>query len=108
MLTTSSLADVQHVVALKFKPDADPAKVKNIEQEFAALKQKIDVVQKLEWGTNVSQEGHTKGYTHCWILSFKSEADRDAYIEHPAHQDFVKLVGGVLEDAFVLDFKPQR
>ena len=107
LLTASALADVHHVVAFKFKADADPAKVKNIEKEFAALKQKIDVVQKLEWGTNVSKEGHNKGFNHCWILTFKNEADRDAYIEHAAHKEFVKLLGGVLDDAFVIDFKPQ-
>jgi hypothetical protein len=38
------------------------------------------------------------------VLSFKSEKDRDTYIEHPEHKAFGKLVGPVLDDVFVIDF----
>jgi hypothetical protein len=55
-------------------------------------------------GINVSPEGLDKGFTHCFILTFKSEKDRDAYLVHPDHKAFGGLVGPVLDDVFVIDF----
>ena len=108
MLTTASIAeDVRHVVAFKFKSGADEALIRNAEKDFAALKGKISVIKSIEWGTNISPEGLNKGFTHCWIVSFANEADRDTYIAHAAHKDFVKTLGPIMEEAFVLDFKPR-
>ena len=95
---------LQHVVSFKFKSTAAPDDIRKIETAFRALKEKIPQVTKLEWGTNVSKENLDKGFTHCFVLTFKSEKDRDTYIAHPEHKDFVKLVGPVLEEAFVIDF----
>ena len=76
--------------------------------EFAALKSKIAVVEALEWGTDVSPEGLGKGYTHCWIASFKNAADRDAYLVHPDHKAFVAILKPILDDALVIDFVAQK
>lgn len=105
MVTNARAADrLQHVVCFKFKSTAAAEDITKVEQAFRALKQKIPLIQTLEWGTNVSQEKRDKGFTHCFILSFKSEKDRDAYIEHPEHKAFGKLVGPLLDDVFVVDF----
>jgi hypothetical protein len=45
----------------------------------------VGTVRSFEWGTNNSPEGHDKGFTHCFCLTFDTEADRDAYLPHPAH-----------------------
>ena len=111
MLTASSLAadgPVRHVVHFKFKADADKAQIAKVVEEFAALKQKIAVVESLEWGTDVSPEGLGKGYTHVWFLSFKNAADRDTYLVHPDHKAFVTILKPVLEDALVVDYIPQK
>jgi len=111
MLTTSALAadgPIRHVVTFKFKKEAARAKVQKVEEDFAALKRKIDVIESLEWGTNVSPEKHDKGYTHVWILSFKNEKDRDTYLVHPDHKAFAGSLKDVLEDAIVIDFVPSK
>ena len=110
-LTLTSLAadgPIRHVVHFKFKADADKAQIAKVVEEFAALKGKIPVVEALESGTNVSAEGRDKGFTHCWIATFKNAADRDAYLVHPAHKAFVALLGPVLDDALVIDFVVQK
>ncbi len=101
-------APMRHVVHFKFKADADKALIAKVVEEFAALKGKIPLVESLEYGTNVSPEGHDKGFTHCWIATFKNAADRDAYLVHPAHKAFVTLLGPVLDDALVIDFVVQK
>jgi Stress responsive A/B Barrel Domain len=105
IITNAHAADkLHHVVCFKFKTTAATPDIKKVEEAFQALQKQISQVQSLKWGTNVSKEKRDKGFTHCFLLSFKSEADRDAYIEHPAHKAFGKLVGPVLDDVFVLDF----
>jgi len=109
--TTGSAADaakkkgkLHHVVALKFKEGTSKEQIQAVEEAFKGLKKKIKEVDTLKWGTNVSPEKHHKGFTHCFILSFKSEKDRDAYLVHPDHKEFGKVLGPVMADVFVLDF----
>ena len=98
-------AKLRHVVAFKFKDGTSTEKIKEVEAAFGDLKRKIKEIQDYEWGTNVSKENRNKGCTHGFILTFKSEKDRDTYIDHPAHKEFGKLVGPVLDDVFVIDFQ---
>lgn len=93
-----------HVVSFKFKDTASKAQIKEVEDAFRDLKKKIKEIQSYEWGTNVSPEKHDKGFTHAFILAFNTEKDRDAYLVHPDHKAFGKLVGPVLADVFVVDF----
>ena len=105
MITSASAAEkLQHVVSFKFKATASAEDIKKVEEAFQALKGKIPQIVALEWGTNVSKENKDKGFTHCFVLTFKNEQDRDAYIVHPDHKAFGKLVGPVLDDVFVIDF----
>lgn len=93
-----------HVVSFKFKEAATKEQIKEVEDGFRALKGKIPEIVSLEWGTNVSPEKLDKGFTHCWVLSFKSDKDRDAYLVHPDHKKFGAMLGPVLGDVFVIDF----
>lgn len=102
--TSSKTGKLRHVVALKFKAGTDADQIKKVEEAFRDLKNKIPGVAELEWGTNMSPEKHDKGFTHCFILTFKTEKDRDAYLPHPEHKKFGKVLGPVLEDVFVIDF----
>jgi len=103
-MNASAAERLQHVVSLKFKSSASSEDIKKVEDAFRALKEKIPQMVKLEWGTNVSKEKRDKGFTHCFIVTFKSEADLDTYIAHPDHKAFGKTLGPVLEDVFVIDF----
>lgn len=95
---------LRHVVAFKFKETATAADIAKVEEAFKGLKTKISQISKLEHGLNNSPEKHNKGCTHAWILTFKSEKDRDDYLVHPDHKEFGKLVGPFLADVFVVDF----
>jgi vacuolar-type H+-ATPase subunit I/STV1 len=102
---TAQAADkLQHVVCMKFKSTTTSQELKKVEDAFRALKEKISQVEALEWGTNVSKENKDKGFTHCFVLSFKSEKDLETYVEHAEHKAFVKIVGPVIDDVFVIDF----
>ena len=95
---------LRHVVLFKFKEDADPAAIKAVEEAFAALPSKIDAIHDLEWGTNNSPEDLARGYTHCFLVTFKSEEDRAAYLPHPAHKAFVEVLKPVIDEVHVVDY----
>lgn len=111
LFTMSTLAadgPVYHVVHFKFKAGTAPEQIKKVETEFAALKEKTGVVDTLNWGTDISPEKLSDGFTHCWVLTFKNEKDRDTYLTHPAHKAFVEIALPIIEKPLVVDFIPQK
>jgi len=99
---------LRHVVIFRFKETTSPQDVKKIEDAFRALPSKIHEIRSFEWGTNVSQENLSQGYTHCFLLTFASDKDRDAYLVHPAHKEFGNIIGSALDKIFVVDFWAQK
>ncbi len=95
---------LRHVVLFSFKEDADPDAIKKVEEAFLALPSRIPEIRDFEWGLNNSPEGLNKGFTHCFFLTFNSEADRDIYLPHPDHKAFGQLLGDVLKDVLVVDY----
>ncbi len=99
--------ELKHAVFFKFKDDASDAAVKAIEEQFAALPEKIKTIKGFEWGKNNSPEKHDAGFTHCFMVTFDSESGRDTYLPHPAHKQFVAELLQVLDKVRVLDFWAQ-
>src|SRR4051812_43346742 len=85
VMSANAAEKLNHVVSFKFKSTASAQDIAKVETAFRALKQKISEIATYEWGTNVSKEKHDKGFTHCFILTFKDEKARDIYIDHPEH-----------------------
>ena len=95
---------LRHVVMFKFKESATPANIQTVEEAFAQLPKKITTIKSYEWGINSSPEGLNQGLTHCFILTFSSDKDRNDYIVHPAHKEFGKILGPYLDKVTVIDF----
>lgn len=95
---------LRHVVLFKFKEDVMPEQVKQVEDAFLGLPGKIDTIKGFEWGTNISEEGKSAGFTHCFLLTFEDEKGRDAYLPHPEHKAFGKVLGPYLEKVCVVDY----
>ena len=87
-----------------FKPEVTAEQVKAVEDAFGELPSKIDLIKDYEWGTDCSPEGLQQGLTHCFFVTFHSEADRDAYLVHPAHKEFGKVLGNKASAVTVLDY----
>lgn len=96
---------LRHVVIFKFNDDASEEDVERLNQSFNALANSIPVVKDFEWGLNDSPEDFHQDFTHCYLLTFASEEDRDSvYTPHPQHQAFVQSLGPHLEKVFVVDY----
>jgi hypothetical protein len=99
---------LRHVVLFKFKESVSEEQAQEVVDAFRKLPKKIDTIVDFEYGTDVSVEGKSKGLTHCFLVSFRDEEGRAKYLPHPAHQEFVQLVGPRIEDVLVVDYWAQR
>lgn len=100
---------LRHVVLFKFKDDTPDAEAKKMNDSFNALPEAISVIKDFEWGINNSPEDLHQGFTHCYLISFASEEDRDSvYLPHPAHQAFVASIQPYIEKALVVDYWANR
>jgi hypothetical protein len=96
---------LRHAVFFSFKEESTPEDIQGVATAFADLPNKIDTIVDFQWGPNNSPEGKDDGFTHCFVLSFKTAADRDAYIPDPAHKgDFADVLRPHMKDVFVIDY----
>ncbi len=95
---------LRHVVLFKFKDDTSSQQVREIENAFRELPDRVDAICDFEWGTDVSVENLQQGFTHCFLVTFRSEADRARYLPHPAHKEFGGILGPHLDKVLVIDY----
>jgi Stress responsive A/B Barrel Domain len=99
---------LRHVVLFKFKDSATPEDVNKVEVAFADLPGKLPLIKGYEWGKNNSPENLNQGLTHCFLLTFSNEKDRDAYLIHPDHKAFGKILGPYLDKVTVVDYWTEK
>jgi len=95
---------LRHVVLFKFRDDATPEGIKQVEDAFRGLPAKIKEIKSVEWGTNNSPENLAQGFTHCFFVTFASEADRAVYLPHPDHKAFGAVLKPYLDKVLVVDY----
>lgn len=99
---------LRHVVLFQFKDSSSEEDIDRVVDAFRALPEKIPQIADFEYGVDNSPEGLSGGLTHCFLVTFRSEADRDAYLPHPDHQAFVEVLKPHLEKVTVVDYWAKR
>jgi hypothetical protein len=105
---TASKPVLRHVVLFKFKPGTTPEQIKQVEDAFRALPAKIPAIAGFEWGTDNSPERLSQGFTHCFVLTFRSDEDRAVYLPHPDHKAFGAILRPYLDGVLVVDYWANR
>jgi hypothetical protein len=108
ILSFNANAVVKHFVAFKYKPTVTSSEKVNVINRFLSLK-KLAIrngqpyIISIETGKANSKEGADQGMEQGFIVTFKSESDRDYYVGKPftsdfdpAHEDFKQFVGPLL------------
>lgn len=99
---------LKHIVMYKFKDDVSPAQLQEVIDAFAGLPKKVSTIIGFEHGTNVSKEGKSEGFTHVFVVTFKSETDLANYLVNPAHDEYVKVVRDRRDKVIVFDYWIER
>jgi hypothetical protein len=95
---------LRHVVLVKFKQTSSAEDISKVEKAFAGLSKSISLIKAFEWGTNNSPENLNQELTHCFFATFSSEKDRDDYLVHPKHKEFVSIAGPHFDKVTVVDY----
>ncbi|MBI2432256.1 MAG: Dabb family protein [Candidatus Hydrogenedentes bacterium] len=98
---------VRHVVLFAFKPDTPETTQREVEASSAKLPSQIRQIAAYEWGTDLNQAARSEGLTHCIVFTFNNTADKDLYLNHPAHQAFKQLAMPHIARLLVLDYVPR-
>jgi hypothetical protein len=95
---------LRHVVLFGFGDDISAEQIQELINAFGMLSKKINLVKDYEYGVDCSPEGKQNGLTHCFILTFDSEEDRDAYLIHRVHTEFSRYAEGIVDKVTVVDY----
>jgi hypothetical protein len=94
---------IKHIAVFEFKPSCSAQDHARFWQEIEALPKKISGILEYSGGPNASSEGLNQGFTHSFVMTFESEAARDAYLPHPIHQAAVQIVIPMLARVVIID-----
>jgi hypothetical protein len=92
---------LRHIVLFQFNEEVSEEQIAEVGKVFLALQDQIKTIQDIEWGSAINEPAP---YTHCLLVTVRTEADLQAYGEHPAHSAVGENYGHLVQDAVVLDF----
>lgn len=120
---TYNPGNIKHIVIFKYKDSVTPQQKKEVIQRFLQLQQskrpgdKRPYIISITTGSQSSGEKASLGFEQAFIVSFRSEGDRNYYVGTPVvgdpayydrqHAEFKQFVGPLLEDnngVLVFDF----
>ena len=96
---------ILHVVLIKPNPGTEPSAIEGLRDFLARLPAKIPGIVDYRFGTNVSPEGLSRGFSYGFVMTFADEAARDAYLPHPDHLKVRPLMDAVAAEVLVFDLE---
>ncbi|CAM4483440.1 Dabb family protein [Paenibacillus typhae] len=98
----------EHLVVFKFGSSFNPEQGQQLVQALLGLKDQIPGITALTAGVNVTEETENiHGYTLGLRVTFTDQEALRAYGPHPAHQQFVAMLEGIVESVVVVDYPVQ-
>ena len=95
----------EHMVSFKFNQKLNPQKEKQLMDTLKSFKDSIPGIVELTAGVNVTEETENiHGYTLGLRVTFTDIEALRQYGPHPVHQQFVKLLDGIIEEVVVMDY----
>ena len=89
---------IRHVVLLSWNEEGTIAAVANVTEGLSKLPAQIPEIKSYCFGPDLELFKGNANYV--LVADFESEEDFKSYVEHPAHQDFMKKVTGPIMASF--------
>ena len=94
---------LHHIVLFTPKPDTSAEDWAGLREAVLDLPNRIDGIDAVSWGANVSPEGIGQGYETGFVMTFIDAAARDAYLPHPAHLAVIPAIQALADRTLVFD-----
>ena len=95
---------LRHVVLFEFKETTTKEQIKETERLFCEMAREVKEIKEFEWGDDINNGRRAQGFTHCFVLTFTSEAGRDKYMSHPAHKRLRDATRQYIKKMLVIDY----
>jgi hypothetical protein len=99
---------LRHIVLFQFNDDVSPATQHEVVEALRRLPVQIAEIRAFERGTEMSGRGLNHGFTHAAVFVFNNEEERDIYLAHPVHQEFLALFRPVVKEILVFNYWVQQ
>ena len=94
---------INHVVLMKFKPDASPADIEDPEESLDDLPNKIIEIHSYEFGRNLVPS--ERSYDFALVSLFANLQTLDQYRKHPQHLKVLDKIRKLCDDLITVDFE---
>ena len=94
---------LRHIVMITFKEGAPAREIKEVDDSFKNLADKLRVVKGFEMGSAIA-DGKNKAVTHVYSFGFASERDLADYEASPEHQKHIKIGTAIIEKGQAVDY----
>ena len=94
---------LRHVILCSFDPDTAIERIEAVEDAFDNLPGKVSGIQHAEWGTQTCSGPQSDGFSHCFVVSMLTQAERDSLLAHPAHREFMAMLSACAKRVMVFD-----
>jgi hypothetical protein len=95
---------LRHIVLFSYRDGVTEAQKLEVARRFAGLPDRLPLIHQFESGRNNSPENLSQGFEDAFVVTFRTAADRDAYLPHPVHQEFVAFLSSYVDKALVIDY----
>lgn len=101
---------IRHVALFRFDSDAADDRLVALMADFKGLEGRIEGLEWVSAGTNVTGEPYDRGFRHGIVMTFATRADLETYLDHPLHVPLAKrviaaLANGPDQDIAVFDIE---
>ncbi|MBP1965264.1 Dabb family protein [Paenibacillus aceris] len=95
----------EHLVCFRFKETLAAQKEQELIETLLSFKGKIPGIVEISAGVNETEEtNNVQGYTLGLRVTFQDRESLQQYGPHPVHQEFVKSIGGIIDNVIVIDY----
>ncbi|MCZ6676226.1 MAG: Dabb family protein [Candidatus Poribacteria bacterium] len=96
---------IEHIVLLKLKSDTTEEQIQALTDALLKMGEEIPGIEDISAGMNNSPEGKNHDFTYGFIVRFRDEAARDAYLPHPVHRQVAgEYLRPIVDDVLVFDY----
>lgn len=100
-----SQTTIKHIVLFSFKESTNEDLLEQIHAQLLGLQETVKVLQAIEGGVDVSDENLHGGFSHCYVMTFASMADKNKYLQDTGFIALRGLLGDNLEKILVMDYR---
>ncbi|KAG9400112.1 hypothetical protein AC1031_011022 [Aphanomyces cochlioides] len=98
---------VEHIVLVKWKVTADPAKIAEVQEATIALKDKIPGIIDVAFGEDF-MKARSLEFTHGLVMRMDKKETVKVYEQHPEHIKVLKKMIPLAEKFLSIDFESPR